>query len=182
MPCILGKKVKMTQVWQNGKIVPVTVISAAPNSVSQVKTKEKDGYEAVQVAAGKTKKEFRIENLEEMHKGDTVTVAAFKEGDNVRVSGLMKGRGFQGVVKRHGFSGGPKTHGQKNRFRAPGSIGSTAPQRVWPGRRMAGHMGTTRTTVRNLKIVAVDAEKNILMVKGAVPGNKGSLVEIQTIK
>lgn len=177
MPFILGKKGTMTQVWKNGRIVPVTVVSAAPNSVSQVKTKDKDGYEAVQIKVGRTKREFQGETMEA---GQEITVAMFKEGDRVRVSGVMRGRGFQGVVKRHNFGGGPQTHGQKNRLRAPGSIGSTAPQRVWKGRRMAGHMGTTRVTVRNLTIVSVDPEKNILMIKGAVPGPKGSLLEVQT--
>lgn len=167
----------MTQVWKDGKIVPVTAVLAVPNTVSQVKTKDTDGYESVQVKLGRTKKEFKGETG---NVGDKLTVSLFKEGDKVRVSGTMKGRGFQGPVKRHGFSGGPKTHGQKNRFRAPGSIGSTAPQRVWPGRRMAGRMGTTRVTVRNLKVIAIDADKNILMIKGALPGNTGSLVEIQT--
>jgi len=100
------------------------------------------------------------------------------EGDTVRVSGVMKGRGFQGVVKRHGFGGGPKTHGQKNRFRAGGSIGSTAPQRVTPGRRMAGHMGDERVTVKNLKVVGVDKENNLLFLKGAVPGARGGVLEI----
>lgn len=180
MPFILGKKGKMTQVWQGDKVVPVTVISAAPNEVTLVRTSDRDGYVAAQLKLGRSKKEFREDGAESLNEGDTVSVAAFKEGDKVKVSGTMKGRGFQGGVKRHGFHGGPKTHGQKNRHRAPGSIGSTAPQRVWPGRRMAGHMGMTRTTVRNLVIVAVDAEKNVLMVKGAVPGAPGSLVEIRT--
>ncbi len=176
MPAILGKKGKMTQVWKDGKIVPVTLVNAAPNTVALVRTKDRDGYEAIQVKLGRTKKEFKGESAE---MGAELTVTAFAEGDKVRVSGTMKGRGFQGVVKRHNFGGGPKTHGQKNRFRAPGSIGSTAPQRVWPGRRMAGHMGVTRGTVRNLRIIGVDAEKNILMIKGALPGNTGSIVEIQ---
>lgn len=180
MPFILGKKGKMTQVWQGDKVVPVTVVNVAPNEVAIVRSKDKDGYAAVQVKMGRTKKEFKGTEVEGLNKGDTISVSVFKEGDKIKVSGLMKGRGFQGVVKRHGFHGGPKTHGQKNRLRAPGSIGSTAPQRVWPGRRMAGHMGMTRTTVRNLRIVAVDADKNILMIKGALPGSIGSVVEIRT--
>lgn len=105
-------------------------------------------------------------------------ISAFKVGDRVKVSGTSKGKGFQGVVKRHGFSGGPKTHGQKNRHRAPGSIGNTTPQRVIPGRKMAGHMGAERITVKNLKIAEIDAEKHILMLCGAVPGNKGGTIEI----
>lgn len=171
----------MTQIWKDGKIVPVTTISAPANTVSQVRTKEKDTYEAVQLSLGKTKREFK-KTKSDLKKGDTVTVEAFKEGDVVRVSGLTKGRGFQGVVKRHGFHGGPKTHGQKNRLRAPGSIGSTAPQRVWPGRRMAGHMGVERISVKNLVIAAIDAEKNLLLIKGAVPGHIGSILEIETLK
>jgi large subunit ribosomal protein L3 len=177
MPAILGKKMRMTQVWKDGKIVPVTLVSAMPNEVSLVRTKERDGYEAVQMKLGKARKEFKRVAANE---GDAISVSLFSEGDKIRVTGIMKGRGFQGGVKRHGFHGGPKTHGQKNRHRAPGSIGSTAPQRVWKGRRMAGHMGMTRTTIRNLSIVGVDTEKNILMIKGAVPGATGSVVEIQT--
>lgn len=178
---ILGKKSKMTQIWKDGKIVPVTAILAPANTVSQVRTKEKDTYEAVQLSLGKTKREFK-RTKNELKKGDTVTVEVFKEGEKIRVSGLTKGKGFQGVVKRHGFHGGPKTHGQKNRFRAPGSIGSTAPQRVVPGRRMAGHMGVERVTVKNLVIAGIDVEKNLLLVKGAVPGHVGSVLEIETLK
>jgi large subunit ribosomal protein L3 len=186
MPAILGKKMRMTQVWKDGKIVPVTLVSAMPNEVSIVRTKERDGYEAAQIKLGKHRKEFILshrtgEKIEEsLREGDSISVSAFTEGDKIRVTGIMKGRGFQGGVKRHGFHGGPKTHGQKNRHRAPGSIGSTAPQRVWKGRRMAGHMGMTRTTITNLRIVGVDADKNILMIKGAIPGATGSVVEIQT--
>src|SRR5581483_5863454 len=157
MSFILGKKMKMTQVWKDGKVVPVTVVEAKPNKVTFVRTEENDGYEAVQVALGRTKKEFRNRvphpiRTADFAVGAPVTVASFKEGDVVRVSGFMKGRGFAGVVKRHNFAGGPKTHGQKNRFRAPGSIGSTAFQRVVPGRRMAGHMGTERVTIKGLVV------------------------------
>jgi large subunit ribosomal protein L3 len=197
---ILGKKLNMTQLWKEVdakvvkdkkvatvkvlKVLPVTVIHAEPNQVALLRTKERDGYEAVQVALGKTKKEFRdkgqgTRDRENFKIGDAVTVELFAEGDKVMVSGTMKGRGFAGVVKRHGFAGGPKTHGQKNRHRAPGSIGSTAFQRVVPGRRMAGHMGGTRVTVKNLAVVAVDKEKNLLFLKGAVPGARGGVVEIR---
>lgn len=169
----------MTQIWKDDKtVVPVTVVKAEPNKVSLVRTKEKDGYEAVQVALGKTKREFRTVDNAQPKVGDEITVDVFKEGDFVRVSGTTKGRGFQGVVKRHGFGGGPKTHGQKNRFRAGGSIGSTAPQRVTPGRRMAGHMGDERVTIKNLKVVGVDKENGFLFLKGAVPGARGGLLEI----
>lgn len=187
MSFILGKKLKMTQIWKDGKVVPVTVIHAEPNKVSFVRNKERDGYEAVQVSLGKKKREFRNRSLEpiamdQFSVDGAVTVESFKEGDKVRVSGIMKGRGYQGVVKRHNFAGGPKTHGQKNRFRHPGSIGSTAFQRVVPGRRMAGHMGVTRVTLKNLVVAAIDAEKNLIFLKGAVPGVTGGLLEISNVK
>ncbi len=198
MAFILGKKLKMSQIWKDEKIIPVTVIEAGPVTITQIRTKEKDGYQAVQVGFG-TKKEKNIKkpqrgqfgklgnfrNIKEFktsddfNVGDVLNVEQFKEGEKIKVSGLNKGRGFQGVVKRHGFHGGPKTHGQKNRLRAPGSIGSTAPQRVMPNKKMAGRMGQERITVKNLKIAAIEADKNILMVKGAVPGMKGTLLEIQ---
>lgn len=186
MSFILGKKLKMTQLWKDGKVVPVTVIHAEPNKVSTVRTKDKDGYEAVQVSLGKKKREFRNREwnpveVTKFNAGDEVTVDVFKEGEKVRVSGVTKGRGFQGVVKRHGFSGGPKTHGQKNRYRAGGSIGSTAFQRVVPGRRMAGHMGTDRVTIKNLAVAEVDKEKNLIFLRGAVPGARGGMLEIATI-
>ena len=170
----------MSQIWKGSTVVPVTVIQAAPNAVAIVRTKDRDGYEAVQLAFGKQKREFKSQ-ISNLKKNDMVTVEAFAEGDLVRVSGTSKGRGFQGVVKRYGFHGGPKTHGQKNRFRAPGSIGSTAFQRVVPGRRMAGRMGSDRVTVKNLEVVGVDAVKHLLMVKGAVPGARGGLLEIRKI-
>ncbi len=184
MSFILGKKVKMTQIWKDGKVVPVTVVSAAPNKVSMVRTKERDGYEAVQVLSGRTKVEFRNRKaypieMEKFAEGAEATVGNFKEGDRVRVSGTMKGRGFQGTVKRYNFAGGPKTHGQKNRHRAPGSIGSTAFQRVVPGRRMAGHMGDYRVTIKNLVVAQIDKENNLLYLRGAVPGARGGMLEIR---
>ena len=197
----------MSQMWKDDKVIPVTVVQAGPVTITQMKTKENDGYEAVQVGFGKAKKlnrpqaghlqkiknnkenikddllrdlkEFRAPSTDEYVLGQQIDVSIFNEGDYVKVSGITKGRGFQGVVKRHGFHGGPKTHGQKNRHRAPGSIGATAPQRIMPGRKMAGRMGGTRTTVKNLKIVGIDKEKNILMIKGAVPGSRGTLLEIR---
>ncbi len=181
---ILGRKLKMSQIWKENKVIPVTVIRVLPNTVSLVRTKERDGYEAVQLMNGKKRREFRISNEEEknLKMGEEVNVSVLEENDFVRVSGISKGRGFQGVVKRYGFGGGPKTHGQKNRFRAPGSIGSTAPQRVVPGRRMAGRMGNDRITVKNLKVAQVDAEQNLLMLRGAVPGAPGGLLEISLVK
>jgi large subunit ribosomal protein L3 len=180
MSFILGRKFKMTQIWKDSTVVPVTVIKAAPNMVSIVRVPEKDCYSAVQLALGKAKKEFRLKGgaTTDLKKGDAVDVTVFAEGDTVSVSGHTMGRGFQGVVKRYGFHGGPKTHGQKNRFRAPGSIGSTAPQRVVPGRRMAGHMGTERVTVKNLRVVGVNKDEQTILVRGAVPGVRGSLLEI----
>jgi large subunit ribosomal protein L3 len=201
MSFILGKKLKMTQVWREEemkgtkkggevnvkkflKMTSVTPILVQPNKVSLVRTKERDGYEAVQISFGGKTKEFRNRpsnpiDISKFKKGDTVTADAFKPGDKVIVSGIMKGRGFAGVVKRHNFGGGPKTHGQKNRHRAPGSIGSTAFQRVVPGRRMAGHMGVTRVTRKNLMVIEVDAKKNVIMLRGAVPGTRGGILEIR---
>lgn len=187
----------MTQIWKGDKVVPVTLVQAGPITITQVRTKDKDGYEAVQVGFDATAKhvnkplkghlkelgnfrnlkEFKVANPE-YKIGDILDVGQFSEGDKVKISGLNKGRGFQGVVKRHGFAGGPKTHGQKNRFRAPGSIGATAPQRVLPGLKMAGRMGQERVTIKNLKIAEVDKEKNILAINGAIPGNKGTILEI----
>lgn len=181
---ILGKKVKMTQLWKDDTLVPVTVVFALPNTVSVLRTKDKDGYTAVQVQEGKKKREFRVseKELESLSRGNTIDVSAFQEGDIVEVRSVTKGRGFQGVVKRHGFSGGPKTHGQKNRLRAPGSIGSTAPQRVVPGRRMAGRMGGDRVTVRGLVVARVEPDKHLLMVRGAIPGARGTLVGVRTMR
>jgi large subunit ribosomal protein L3 len=187
MSFILGKKLKMTQIWKDGKVVPVTVVHAEPNKVSVLRTLEKDGYEAVQVANGKKKREFKNRvsqpvDVAQFKLDDSVTVETFKEGDKVRVSGISKGRGFAGVVKRYNFRGGPKTHGQKNRHRHPGSIGSTAFQRVVPGRRMAGHMGVERITIKNLVVAAIDKENNLIFLRGAVPGGRGGLIEISNVK
>jgi large subunit ribosomal protein L3 len=182
MSYLLGRKLKMTQIWKGDAVVPATVLEVPPNKVSLVRTQERDGYSAVQLQLGRTKREFRLKEGETPPQvGEEIKVSVFAPGDKVRVSGTSKGRGFQGVVKRHGFGGGPKTHGQKNRLRAPGSIGSTAFQRVVPGRKMAGRMGGDRVTLKNLEVVEVDAEKNLLLIKGAVPGARGSMVEIQKI-
>jgi large subunit ribosomal protein L3 len=184
MSFIIGKKGVMTQIWKDEKVIPVTVIHAAPNKATMVRTKERDGYEAVQLKAVNGSREFRKKtgrDFTELKVGDEFGVDTFKEGDLVIVSGTMKGRGFQGVVKRHGFHGGPKTHGQKNRHRAPGSLGATAPQRVVPGRKMAGRMGGTRSTVKNLVVAQIDKENNLIMLRGAVPGNRGGLIEISKL-
>jgi large subunit ribosomal protein L3 len=187
MSYILGKKLKMTQIWKDGKVVPVTVVHAEPNKVSIVRTAEKDGYEAVQLTLGKKRREFKNRpnqkvDISAVKLDDAIGVDSFVEGDKVRVSGITKGRGFAGVVKRYNFRGGPKTHGQKNRHRHPGSIGSTAFQRVVPGRRMAGHMGVDRVTIKNLVVAAIDKENNLLFLKGAVPGGRGGLIEISNSK
>ena len=199
---ILGVKQKMTQIFgENGIVMPVTLIKAGPAIVTQIKTKEKDGYEAAQIGFGernlknikkpqkghlkkaqslgiKYLKEFRVEKPG-FKLGDEITVDVFKEGDKVRVSGGSKGKGFQGVVKRHGFHGGSRTHGQKHSEREPGSIGATGPQRVFKGRRMPGRMGFTRVTVKNLKVVKIDKKNNLLAVSGAIPGRFGTLLEIR---
>lgn len=197
---ILGRKLGMTQIFEpNGKAVPVTVIEAAPLTVVQVKTLERDGYEAVQVGIGVRKRvnspqkghmkglgqfrhlrELKVDNISEWDAGKTVSVDIFEPGDLVDVSGPSKGRGFAGVMKRHGFHGGPKTHGQSDRPRSPGSIGAgTSPGKVIKGMKMAGHMGTKQVTVKSLRVVRSDADKGILMVRGAVPGNEGALVKVR---
>lgn len=201
MKFILGKKVEMTQLYkEDGTVVPVTAVLALPNVVTQVKSAEtKDGYNAVQVGFGvdkkpgksksghlkdlpmvKTVREFRLGDKEvaSVKRGDVITVEVFAEGDAVTVTGQSKGKGFQGVVKRHGFHGSPKSHGHKDQERMPGSIGAGGVQRVFKGVRMAGHMGDEQVTVAGLQIVAVEPEKNILYVKGAVPGGRHSLVMV----
>lgn len=181
MAFILGKKLNMTQQWQEETPVPVTVIQAGPAVVTQLRTQAKDGYEAVQIKFGKHRREFPLKSGAPSA-GDTITVDAFVEGEKVTITGVSKGKGFQGVVKRHGFSGGPRTHGQKNRLRAPGSIGATAPQRVLLGKKMAGRMGADKITLKNLEVVKIDKDNNLLMVKGAIPGSRGSLVAIISSK
>jgi large subunit ribosomal protein L3 len=201
---IVGKKVGMTSVYaEDGKNIPCTVIQAEPNVVTQMRTADVDGYSAVQLAYDETSEknvnkskqghfakantapkrklvEFRDWDGEQ-NVGDEVTVAMFEEGEFVDVVGTSKGKGFQGVVKRHGFAGvGDATHGQHNRLRAPGSIGAcSTPSRVFKGMRMAGRMGGKRVKMINLEIVKVLADKNVILVKGAVPGTKGSYVIIE---
>lgn len=192
----------MTQFFnEDGKVFAATVIAAGPITVTQVKTKEKDGYAALQYASGAKREELLSKSLRghfkglgsfryvrevrlpegaaEAKVGDTVNAGVFAKGDIVDVSGISKGKGFQGVVKRHGFHGGPRTHGQKHSEREGGSIGATWPQRVIKGKRMPGRMGADRITVKNLKVLDVDAENNLLLVKGAIPGRRGTLIEIR---
>jgi large subunit ribosomal protein L3 len=203
MSGLIGRKIGMTSIFdENGKNIPCTVIEAGPCVVTQVRTKGVDGYEALQLgfddknekhstkaATGHFKKagtvakkkvvEFKFEN--EYNLGDVLTVDVFTEGEFVDVQGTSKGKGFQGVVKRHGFGGvGQATHGQHNRLRAPGSVGASSyPSRVFKGMRMAGRMGTDKVTVQNLKVLKVVADKNLLLVKGCVPGHNNSYVIIQ---
>jgi large subunit ribosomal protein L3 len=206
MKGILGKKVGMTQVFDDrGEVIPVTVIEAGPCYVAQIKTVERDGYSAVQLGFDEVKakrltrpqvrhlqksnlpalrylREVRLapEDATGFEEGDKLTVSIFEAGEYVDVTGTSKGRGFAGVVKRHGFGGGPKTHGQSDRHRAPGSIGAcTTPGRVFKGKRMPGRMGGDRITIQNLEVVLVDPERNLLAVRGAVPGSKDGLVLIQ---
>ena len=200
MKFILGKKIGMSQMWdENNKIVPVTIISAGPCFVLQKKTKEKDGYEAVQVGFEKIEKKNKIgksmknkeykfikehrlkesNEAEGLNVGDEINVGIFQEGDLVKVTGISKGKGFQGVVKRHGFSGRNATHGVKHEHRTLGSTGCRFPQHVIKGKKMPGRMGSKRVSVKNLKIMKIDKENNLLIVKGAVPGKKGALVEIR---
>ncbi len=194
---ILGKKMGMTQKFlEDGTVVATTVIKAGPCTVTQVKG-DKEGYKAVQVGfdnkrainkplAGHLKGlanfrhlvEFRVNDTTAFERGRVFDVTSFQVGDKLKVSATSKGKGFQGPVKRHGFAGSLATHGHKDQLRMPGSIGATAPARVFKGTRMAGHMGTDRVTVSNLKIVAIDVENNLLYLKGAVPGHRHSLVSM----
>jgi large subunit ribosomal protein L3 len=200
---IIGRKLGMTQLFEeDGTAVPVTVIEAGPCVVVQVKKKETDGYEAVQVGFGSKKRvtkpqkghmkdygkfevlrEMRVDKVDDWEVGKQYGCEIFEPGDIVDVSGPSIGRGFAGVVKRHGFHGGPKTHGQSDRWRAAGSIGAgTDPGRVIKGIRMAGHMGARQVTVQNLKVVRSDPAKGVLMIRGAVPGNEGAVVRVRTAK
>jgi large subunit ribosomal protein L3 len=200
---ILAKKIGMTQIFMNdGKVVPVTVLSAGPCTVVQKKTVETDGYNAIKVAFGDIReklvskpqkgefakanvevkrhmKEFRLEDVNSYNVGDEIKVDVFAEGDNVDATGLTKGHGFAGVIKRHGTHRGPMSHGSMYN-RRPGSMGSTSdPGRVYKGKILPGHMGHVNVTVLNLEVVKVDVDKNLLYVKGAVPGPKGSLLSIR---
>ena len=196
----LGKKVGMTQIFrEDGRVVPVTVIEAGPCVVTQVKTKETDGYEAVQLGFGEVKRrnkplsghlkgsrlsrylrEVAADDTSEFEVGQTISVDIFQAGEKVDIIGRSKGRGFAGVMKRWGFKGGPKTHGQSDRARAPGSIGGgTTPGRVYKGLKMGGHMGNRRITVKGLEIIEVDTERNLLLIKGGIPGAPNGLIQIR---
>ncbi len=207
MKQFIGKKVGMTRIFaEDGTSVPVTVIEAGPCKVVQVKTNERDGYRAVQVSFGEKRKvlinkplaghlkksglestrwlrELKLDEGDNFEVGQTLDVTVLHPGDLVKISGVSKGLGFQGGVRRHNFAGGPKTHGQSDRHRAPGSVGASSfPSRTFRGQRMAGRMGGETVTVRNLKIVEVDAAHNALLVRGAVPGKPNGLVKIEILQ
>ena len=196
----LGKKIGMTQLFrEDGRVVPVTVIEAGPCVVTQVKTKETDGYEAIQLGYGDVKRrnkpeaghlkdsrlsrylrEVTTDDTSEFTVGQTIGVDIFQAGEKIDVIGKSKGRGFAGTMKRWDFGGGPRTHGQSDRARAPGSIGGgTTPGKVYKGLKMSGHMGNRRITVKGLEIVEIDAERNLHMIKGGIPGATNSLVQIR---
>ncbi len=177
---ILAKKIGMTQIFKNNAVIPVTVLEAIPCEVAFLKLKNKDGYSAVGLKFDKKIKEFRVSNPEAFQVGEKINVDIFEIGDLVNVKAKRKAKGFAGVVKRHGFAGGPRTHGQKDRERAPGSIGQRWPQRVRKGLRMAGRIAPINVTVKNLEIVDIFPEKNLIVVKGSVPGPVKSLVEIRS--
>ena len=194
MKFILGKKVGMSQFFdEKGNVVPFTLIEAGPCKITQIKTKERDGYDSAQIGFEELVKAKRIKKTQsgkpyrflrefkggEYKEGEVITVSLFKEGDEVKISGTSKGKGFQGAVKLWGFHGRRATHGVKHEHRTLGSVGATGPQRVFRGKKMPGRMGAERITVKNLKVVKVDAENNMLAVKGGIPGPNGSLVEIR---
>src|SRR4051812_36560325 len=202
---LVGRKLGMTQIFDDSGVVhPVTVIECGPNVVTQIRTEEKDGYEAIQLGFGidkrlnkgeqghrkasgfmsQTLREVPAEDISIYEVGQQINVDAFAIGEEVDVTGTSKGRGFQGGMKRHGFSGAQKTHGQSDRWRAPGSIGASAtPGRVFKGQRMAGHHGHARVTVQNLTVLRVDTERNLLLIQGSVPGpNKGIVIVRRAVK
>ncbi len=200
---LIGKKIGMTQVFdENAKAIPVTVIEVAPNIVVQIKTKEIDGYDSIQLGFGDVKdkhlnkpkkghlekfkienvkylKEFRLNDTKKYEVGQKLGADVFEKGDIVSVQGTTKGKGFQGVIKRHGQQRGPTTHGSRY-HRRPGSMGASAtPSRVVKGKKLPGHMGSVTRTIKNLEIVSVDNDKNVILVKGSIPGPKGSIVKIK---
>jgi len=204
---IIGRKIGMTQLFQeSGEAMAVTAIQAGPSVVTQIKSRDRDGYDAIQVGFIENKvkqsqlnssekghlrglenvrylREFRTDDISSVKMGDKVDVGFLKQGDLINVTGFSKGKGFAGVVKRYHFAGGPKTHGQTDRHRAPGSIGATTfPGRVLKGKRMAGHMGNRRVTAHNLEVIQADPESNLLLVKGAVPGATGGLLIIEKVR
>ncbi|MFQ6066470.1 MAG: 50S ribosomal protein L3 [bacterium] len=206
MRVIMGKKVGMSQIYDDNSLIPVTIVEAGPCIVVQRKIKAKDGYNAVQLGFEEVKenqvnkpksghfrkakisprrllKEFRVEDIGGLKVGDVINVGAFKEGEVVDVVGVSKGKGFAGVVKRHGFKGGPASHGAKHWHRRPGSIGASSdPSRVFKGKKMPGKMGSKKVTTRNLKLVKIDPQLNLLLIKGSLPGRRGGFVAIKGAK
>ena len=201
---LIGKKIGMTQIFnEEGKVIPVTVIEAGPCVVSQVKTEETDGYNSIQLGFGAIKeskvnkperghftkaniaparylREFRVDSIEDVKVGDELKADIFMAGDKIDIQGTSKGKGFQGVIKRHGQSRGPMGHGSMY-HRRPGSMGSTStPGRVFKGKKLPGHMGAETVTIQNLEVIKVDLDKNIILVKGSVPGAKGSILKIKS--
>ncbi|HJN62713.1 MAG TPA: 50S ribosomal protein L3 [Candidatus Paceibacterota bacterium] len=197
MKIALGTKQEMTQIFdEKGRVFPATILKTSPLKITALKTEDKDGYISVQVGTGEAKeknlnkaqkklgnfkhiKEFRMDNTGEVKVGDDINISNFEKGDTVSVSAVSKGKGFQGGVKRYGFKGGNRTHGNKHAERQPGSIGATGPQRVFKGTRMAGRMGFDKTTVKNLKVLNVDKENGLLYISGAIPGRRGTVVEVR---
>lgn len=196
---ILGKKLNMEQIFdENGNVIPVTLVKAGPCFITQIKTKEKDGYNAVQIGFEEVKKlnkpekghlknvnrllkhlaEFKVEDVSKYKIGDRIDVSIFQKNEKVIVSGFSKGKGFTGVIKRHGFSGLPKTHGTKHEHRSSGSIGATDPGRVFKGTKMAGRMGNKKVTIKGLEIIDIDSKNNILKIKGGIAGSRNSLIRI----
>ena len=201
---LIGKKVGMTQIFdEKGKVIPVTAIEVGPCTVTQIKTVEQDGYQAVQLGFGEVKekklnkpslgkftkskltpkkylREFRLDSIEGINVGDELKADVFSVGDKVDIQGTSKGKGFQGVIKRHGQSRGPMGHGSMY-HRRPGSMGPTStPGRVFPGKKLPGHMGVETVTIQNLEVIKVDLDKNVILVKGSVPGAKGSILKIKS--
>lgn len=203
MKGILGKKLGMTQLFKDDKLIPVTLVQAGPCVISDIKTQEKDGYTALQIGYGEIKEnkvnkpikghfkrnklepkkvlvELRLSDIKEYQVGQSIDASIFNEGDRADITGISKGKGFAGAMKRWNFKGQGASHGAHRVHRAPGSIGSSAtPSRVFPGKKMAGRMGNERVTTRGLEIVNVDAEKNLIAIKGAIPGASGSVVLIR---
>ncbi|PJA47356.1 50S ribosomal protein L3 [Candidatus Uhrbacteria bacterium CG_4_9_14_3_um_filter_36_7] len=185
MKYFIGKKIEMSQVFkEDGSVIPVTLVDAKPCQITAIKTKEKDGYQAVQLKFGDKPlvlKEFRMVDLDpSTEQGQIITIETFEIGDQVDVIGTSKGHGFAGVVKRHGFAGSPKTHGHKDQLRMPGSIASRRQGPVAKGKRMGGRMGGEQITVKNLEIIQIETDKHQLAIKGAIPGARGSLVFIRS--